>query len=527
MTGGQLAALHFSARGRSIGPGTLGVLAIFLVAAATAFFVVRPFHAGQVGYDAAASVLYFDRIVAGRRLELFISVTPHPLLTLVYGVIHDVTGDWRPISWLAISVYALAIALCSRLVARLSGVVAGAFVAAALISYNGLLDDTSAAYAVEWAFLFWVVAALAVTSSNPRFGWAGVALCLAGLARYETVVLDGVIAVGLLGWLINSRAGRTTMPRSAWLLLGGFASVPIQMVHDWLLAGNPLYSLAVPDLGSQGLAPEGPIYVLIFLARNLQSMAPLVALAAIGGVRLIQQRRWAVLAGLIAIGPGICAFLLWLGFRGTHVSGRYVYPVDLAVIVAAAVGFGFLRVERIVAQGLRHQKPLARFAGVVSMGVIGAIALSPTFAPLDPTLTAKIRQNLVLHENADRARLAIDRALAAIPGVRDWPTSVHPDTSTLSMPPALLVPVLLGPQLAVDHSLPMTEIVGSTGPALSTDGTYPAPGQIVYHDPRDDNPPAAYHFLEVQVPTVDGRIFLVPILSDPIHRLWLVSIQQP
>ncbi len=526
MSGGWGAA-RLSARARSIRPETLGVLVVFLVAAATAFYVIRPIHTGQVGYDAAASVLYFDRIVTGRRLELFISVTPHPLLTLVYGVVHGITGDWRPISWLAISVYALGIALCSRLVARLAGVVAGAFVAVALLSYNGLLEDSSAAYAVEWAFLFWVVAALAVTSSKPRFGWAGVALCLAGLARYETVVLDAVVAIGLVAWWIHSRLGRSAMPRSAWLLLAGFASVPIQMAHDWLLAGNPLYSLAVPDLGSQGLAPVGLIGVLRFLAHELDSMAPLVALAAVGGARLIQQRRWAVLGGLVAIGPGICAFLLWLGFRGTHVSARYVYPVDLAVIVAAAFGFGFLRVERIGAQVLRHQKPITRFAAIVSVGLLGGIAFSPTFAPLDHALNVKIRDNLALFENADGARVAVDRALAAIPGVRDWPTSIHPESNARPPRPALLVPVLLVPRLAIDHALPLSQIAGSSGAALSTDGSYPAPGQTIYHDPRDDLPAADYTFLEVQMPTTVGRLRLVPLLSDPIHRSWLISVQEP
>jgi hypothetical protein len=71
--------------------------AVFAAALVLIGIVIRPFATGLVAFDGASSVLYFDRIVSGQRLEAFVNTTPKPLLTLVYGVAHSLTGDWRAI----------------------------------------------------------------------------------------------------------------------------------------------------------------------------------------------------------------------------------------------------------------------------------------------------------------------------------------------------------------------------------------------------------------------------------------------
>ena len=189
----------FGARVRAVLPSA----ALFVVAAGLATDLIRPFRVGQVGFDMAASLLYFDRIVVGRHLESFISATPKPLFTVVYGLAHAVTGEWRLISWLAIGVYGLAVVLAARLAARATGPVAAGLAAVAFVGSPVLLSDVSLAYSVGWALLGWLLAGIAVTAGRPRYGVAGMSLLLATLARFETFILLSVIAssfaVGLSG----------------------------------------------------------------------------------------------------------------------------------------------------------------------------------------------------------------------------------------------------------------------------------------------------------------------------------------
>ena len=69
--------------------------AIFIAAVAVAASAIRPWIAAPPAFDTAASVLHFDRIVAGRHLEQALSTTPKPLLTILYGLVYSATGDWR------------------------------------------------------------------------------------------------------------------------------------------------------------------------------------------------------------------------------------------------------------------------------------------------------------------------------------------------------------------------------------------------------------------------------------------------
>ena len=45
--------------------------------------LARPFRSASIAFDSQVAVLHFERIVAGRQLEVFLSTTPKPLLTLV------------------------------------------------------------------------------------------------------------------------------------------------------------------------------------------------------------------------------------------------------------------------------------------------------------------------------------------------------------------------------------------------------------------------------------------------------------
>ena len=64
-----------------------------LAAVAWALLVLDPLGPATIDPDASSSVLYFDRIVNGQRLEAFVPTTPKPLLTLEYGLAWIGTQD--------------------------------------------------------------------------------------------------------------------------------------------------------------------------------------------------------------------------------------------------------------------------------------------------------------------------------------------------------------------------------------------------------------------------------------------------
>ena len=162
----------------------------------------------------------------------------------------------------------------------------------------------------------------------------------------------------------------------------------------------------------------------------------------------------------------------------------------------------------------------------LAAGALAAVILVVPYAPLDSALRAKVRANLELFENVASALPTLDRAVTATPGVRTVPTNGSP-LDRGAGGEALLVPVLLRPRLAIDLNLPLTEIAGSDGKRIGPSGSYPSPGQIVYHDPRNDVPNAAFAFLQVSEPTTTGAIRLVPLASNPARRYWVIRADQP
>jgi hypothetical protein len=501
-------------------------LALFATASGIAFLVIRPVHAGQVGFDMAASVLYFDRIVAGQRLEAFISATPKPLFTVVYGAVHALTGDWRPISWIAIVVYGLAVVAATELAGRLAGLAAAGFAAVGCIGSYILLEDASAAYSVGPAFLLWTSAGLLLTGPRPRYALAGLALMVAGLARFETLLLDGLIVVVLGGLSLGARWRPSLRPpRDAWWLLLGFLALPIQMLHDVLLTGDPFWSEGVPARASQGVAVLTPAETVRWIAGHYVGLAPIILLALVGVVALVLARRWAILVGLIALGPGILAFLVFLAARGTYLSDRYLSPPDLALLFGAAIGAGSLRAPAVrgVLHGIRDPggRRLARRVATGLLGGLAALALVRPFAPLNHALAQKIDGNLGMFIHLETSEPAIDSALAVIPGARD--VAIPPGAPVAGQ--VLLVPVLLRPRIAVDLDVPLTRIGGTNGSAITTTGAYPAPGQLVYLDRLGNSPAADFEVLQVSGPTDVGSIHLDPLLADPALGIWLISVR--
>src|SRR4030095_5808860 len=71
--------------------------------------------------DEHASVLYFDRLVAGERLEEPLLSSPKPLLTVVHGLAWRAGHDWRLLEALAVAAFALAGVCLAGAPGRLAG----------------------------------------------------------------------------------------------------------------------------------------------------------------------------------------------------------------------------------------------------------------------------------------------------------------------------------------------------------------------------------------------------------------------
>ena len=129
----------------------LGIALLFGLAVIVGTELARPFRSASIAFDSHVAVLHFERIVAGRQLEVFLSTTPKPLLTLVFGLLHAVAGGWAAIAWATVGAHALAVVLAALLASRLAGPIAGAFSAVAVLFSPALLFDVGFALATPWA----------------------------------------------------------------------------------------------------------------------------------------------------------------------------------------------------------------------------------------------------------------------------------------------------------------------------------------------------------------------------------------
>jgi hypothetical protein len=496
----------------------------FTLSLAVAALIVRPFHVGTAGYD-AASVLYFERISSGRTLEAFVGATPKALLTGVYGLAYSILPDWRIVSWLAILAYACGISATATLAYRVAGPVAAGFVAVGLIGSTELLQDVDLAYAVSWALLCWAIAGLLVTSARPHFAWAGVALAVAALARAETLIVV-MLAGGLIvvGALIAHRRGLPTLPfRARAPILLGLLALPIQAAHDWLLTGDPLYAGKVPVLGSAGTPLVGVSGALRFIAGHYATEPALVLLALVGLAVLVVRRRWDVVTGLVALGPGVAAFILLLAVERIYISNRYIAPADLAITLAAGIGLADVSVPLLKRATRMARRSTGRaLAAALAGGLVAFVTVRP-FGPIDLQTRRAIITNGLVHRDIALVIGPIEAAVTRIETARDWPADGSPTRATGARA-VLLVPILTVPQMAVDLQLPLSSMTGSVATSIASDGSYPRIGQLVFHDVDRDSPPTAFRIFEVDRPTSTGTILVDPILVDASHRFWLDRI---
>jgi len=535
----------------------VGIFVLGLVAVAATF---RPLGTPAIGFDAASSVLYFDRLASGQRLEAWVATTSKPLQTLLDGALYSVFGDWRSLSVVGTVEYAAMVALAAALAWRVAGPVAAGLAGVGLIGSAQLLEDGALAYATPWAVLLWAIAGLAlargasgsvgggadrgtgtasgVGAGGRRWSVAGFALLLAALLRIETFLILGMAAVALAAWaaLGGRRPGIERPPRAAALVLVGFGALPILCLHDWLLTGRPLYWLDVSSIVSTAISDSvksAPELFKQLAGHYAGSPARLAALtlAVLGLVDLLRRRQWAVAAGLLAIGPGLVAFLELLALRHTYVSTRYQIPGDVAVVFGAAIGADAVArvalaratLARAGATARMQAGSLPRAAGAALAGAAIAVLIASPFGPINTDVRSSIDQSIALQSNA---RDALPEIRAAVDALSDRPARVLTDVEKPNSgpQPRLYVPALLVPQMAVELDLPVWAVHEDTPNAGNLPAARLTEPLVVYVDLDAGGGAQTTDPVRTLADGLPGNVRIATLWSDESRGLWVLEV---
>lgn len=532
-------------------------LALSLGAAAVAVLValaaVRPTLGPPLAYDTFSSVLHFERIVSGHQLEAGLGTTPKPLLTLALGLAHA-AGGWVLVSIVSILVWAAAVGLGTALAVRLAGVVGGAALAAFLVASPAFLLETAWGLASPWALGLWFAAGLAVLAPRPRWGLAGVLLGLATLARLETLLLVGLalgaLAVGGLargGWrprrwcLPPGRLRlRPSIPPGPWRIGLALFALPVMLVHDALLTGDPFYWWRISSVYGDALASIGALpdaWSAVRQAVDVPLRMPVVSVLALTGTcALVRQRAWPIVLALLALGPGMGVSLVALAASGRFVDPRYLVPIQAAILVAAAIGIGalvaLLAARMVPAWSRRAGTTMpARPAGALRRGIAAgvlvlvgagaALVSSPAIGPLDGPTQATLDRFRVLAHSADVAVPVLAEELDAFRAARSWPGTAR--LGDRSRSDIFAVPGNLRPRLALDLDVPLTRIVATNPAGMDPARGAPPVGEIVLHS-GGDVPAASFEAFEIEAPALVGPVLLMPVLHDAAAATWVVQI---
>ena len=536
------------------------MIAAFAVLAATIVIAnaVSPLRsAAPIAYDTSAIVLQFDRIVTGRIMEVPILTTPKPLLSVIYGPIWEITHDWRPIVWSAVLALAVSAALATILVSRIAGLGAGVFAGVAIATSSMLMWEALRGLATPWAVLGWMIAGLAITAERPRYWLVGVALMLATMARIETLILLAVATVALVVMRFGPARLRRPVPRAAWFVLIGFMALPVMLIHDWLLIRDPLYwagvsgRYAATHPATSGFG--GVVRVLRVLRVAVAPMIGMVALGGIGVALMWRQRQWLLLIAILSITAGVAAFLLMIGYLGYAVPVRYAAPAVVTLMLAAALCYGGLRIgplrgdprRRSTTHGalggdLADPAPAAdrpfpllpgrvsgplRTAAVVLGGIVAAVSLAGPIAGQGVVGGGEAGGRRTLADAARANREIHEGATLAIPALRAAAREADAAPREPGAPPLIVVPGLLGPRMALDLGLSLTEVEGvrANAPFEVANGR-PAPGQIVLYE-RVTDLQGLRAALAVATPTEVDGVVLDPLFVDSTTGTWVVRIR--
>lgn len=500
--------------------GAVGATAVLAV-------MIGPFDVGPVGFDSAASVIHFERIVAGERLEAFVTATPKPLVTLLYGLIHSAFPDWRAISFATLGAFGaavlVAVFIIRRAVPEAPRWVALVAAPLLLIGSPAIALDVSLAYAVPWALVGWLVAGWAAIGPRPRPWLVGIALLLATLARLETVAITGLVGVALAVQVVQSVRGRaaSTWGVRALAITTVLASLalPVMLVHDLLLTGDPWFWLSVSAHYSKAATSvPTPAVVLTHVANMVAARLLPTLVGLIGLVALWRHQQRALVYGLVALGPGLISLLVVMAARGTYVSSRYYAGFEIALAMATALGVAAIAAsfaQRSAAWGPVRVGQRRTLAAAVAL-ILGGSVLGAPFAPRSSNVARTIAEQSALARLGDDAQPFVADLLGGR-GLRGGQPAPS-DARTW-----LYVPTLLRPRLAVDLDLPLWAVGGINASILSPTANLRS-GAVIVHSTRFDPPPGDYAALETGGLVAIGGLSADTVASSD-SELWVLVVR--
>ncbi|HEY3524158.1 MAG TPA: hypothetical protein VGK63_10655 [Candidatus Limnocylindrales bacterium] len=506
---------------RRPGPTVLAAAGLFIVAIGYALRLVRPLSAASVGPDAIAPVTELRRLLAGQPVEGYLTQTSKPLFDLLYGTLHAVDPGWRGVALAAVLAFGLAVALGAVLAHRIGGPASGAFAAFGLLVSPALLLDVNLAYAVTWLVLLLVIAGLAVAGPRRRYGLAGVALMLAGLVRPEAIAVTLVATAVLLVVEILAATGRANRPpRRAYLVLVGFLTIPILAAHDALLFGNGLYWANAAAENSAGRNTLGLVGMIGWMVGHFLGEATLLPLAAVGLWLLGHRRQWPLLIGLVGVIFGIAALFVVSGARGTLIPARYLFPVDIGLVFASAIGISALDLpgpRGVITRWLRDSVAVA--VAMLALGILVAGVVAPV-GLLDKAVRDAVRANVTLHANGHRAIAVLESYLGPPPSWRGLPAG-----DGFADAPLVIVAPQIRQEAVADLDLPLTEVGYDWPRFVNPMKGRPMPGTLLYVDRHDQTLNRHSRVLRISTPTtIDGRRY-VPLFVDQTRGIWVLRVE--
>jgi hypothetical protein len=303
--------------------------------------------AGFLNYDTAYSLLWGGDVAHLRQPDFGFPVapTPHPLATFL-GVLLTPFGDAAQGIWVVIAFLSLGALgwLTYELGARWFGPAAGAVAALVILTRIPVLSFGVRAY-VDIPYVALVLGAILAAARSGRHGAAPrrgeaagalplVLLALAGLLRPEAWLFSLVY----VAWR-----------RDARLLPLALAAPALWMLHDLVLAGDPLHSLLGTRDNAEVLERKtGLLAVPGTVPRRLGEILrePGLLGAAAGGILVLAFMRTRAALPIAAGFVSITAFCVLAG-AGLPILGRYLLlPAALLAVFCGAGAFGWLALPR-------------------------------------------------------------------------------------------------------------------------------------------------------------------------------------
>ena len=336
---------RLAARAESLATRRNGLLLLAAGAVvALAVFFARPTYPN---YDSYYTLIWGEQLARGQLpdYDVLRTPTPHPLATLVAAGLSRLGGAAdRVLVLISLASFLALLALLFRLTQLLLGTLVGLVAVAVLLTRTDLEFFTLRAV-VDVPFLALVFGAAVLELARPRRGWPVLALLtLAGLLRPEAWVLAGAYVL----WLAPA-VPRARLPGYAALA----ASAPLAwLVADWVVAGEPLYSLTstrevAGQFQRQRSVPAAIGLIPDYIGAN-EKIVNVVAggLGSLLALWLLRARA-ALPVALMTIGVGV---FLAIAAVGLSVIPRYLAVPSLLFnlgVAAAFAGWAIVRDGRV------------------------------------------------------------------------------------------------------------------------------------------------------------------------------------